>query len=358
MGQEFRSYLKKVGSGQHTSKNLSRGEAAIAATLMLEGEATPAQIGAFLIAHRIKRPTGEELAGFLDAYDQFAQPIEAIKTPPRRPWVFGIPYDGRSRTAPILPLVSLLLAAAGQPVILHGAGTMPTKYGLGLTTIWEDLGLPLRQLSLSHCQQLLENHQWTFYYTPAHFPASQPLNDYRDQIGKRPPLATLDLIWPPYKGDHRLFVGYVHPPTETMIRAALTLRGATQFCLVKGCEGSVDLHLNQTTIVGLPTTTPAGYQYLKLNPRPHHLNHSDPPLQSREAYKKQLQRFLSDPPAAMSLPLEAAFLWNGAFYLWQSGLCADMATGITLTQEYWRSGKIQARWQQLQQAIAKMVPSV
>ena len=68
MSNIFRELLKKVGSGVHTGKDLSRQEAAIATQMMLEAEATPAQIGAFLIAHRIKRPTSEELAGMLDAY--------------------------------------------------------------------------------------------------------------------------------------------------------------------------------------------------------------------------------------------------------------------------------------------------
>lgn len=63
MSQAFRALLKKVGSGQHTSAVLTRAEAAEAARLMLAQEATPAQIGAFMIAHRIKRPHPDELAG-------------------------------------------------------------------------------------------------------------------------------------------------------------------------------------------------------------------------------------------------------------------------------------------------------
>jgi anthranilate phosphoribosyltransferase len=63
MSQAFRELLKKVGSGTHTSEHLTREEAATATRMILEQEATPIQIGAFLIAHRIKRPTGTELAG-------------------------------------------------------------------------------------------------------------------------------------------------------------------------------------------------------------------------------------------------------------------------------------------------------
>ena len=66
MSDRFREFLRQVGSGTHTSEALSRSQAAEAMKLMLLQEATPAQIGAFLIAHRIRRPTGEELAGMLD----------------------------------------------------------------------------------------------------------------------------------------------------------------------------------------------------------------------------------------------------------------------------------------------------
>ena len=64
----FKQHLRKVGSGEHTSKGMSRDEAADAMELMLQGEATPAQIGAFLIAHRIRRPEPQELTGMLDTY--------------------------------------------------------------------------------------------------------------------------------------------------------------------------------------------------------------------------------------------------------------------------------------------------
>jgi anthranilate phosphoribosyltransferase len=94
--EEFRELLKKVGSGTHTSQSLSRSEAAMAMRKMLLAEATPAQIGAFFIAHRIRRPTGEELAGMLDAWQELGPQIPAIPGQPVR--VLGIPYDARRRS--------------------------------------------------------------------------------------------------------------------------------------------------------------------------------------------------------------------------------------------------------------------
>ncbi|MFN7678368.1 MAG: hypothetical protein ACK5QW_07215 [Cyanobacteriota bacterium] len=105
----FRELIGKVGSGEHTSTGLSREEAQEAMALMLSGRVDPAQLGAFLIAHRIRRPTPEELSGMLAAF-QAEGPT--LLTPGRRALCFGVPYDGRSRTAPLLPLVALTLAAA------------------------------------------------------------------------------------------------------------------------------------------------------------------------------------------------------------------------------------------------------
>ncbi|HAG81062.1 MAG TPA: hypothetical protein DCL61_07785, partial [Cyanobacteria bacterium UBA12227] len=76
MSNAFRELLKKVGSGTHTGEDLSRQEAEMATRMMLLQEATPAQIGAFMIAHRIKRPTSEEIAGMLDAYDKLGPKLQ------------------------------------------------------------------------------------------------------------------------------------------------------------------------------------------------------------------------------------------------------------------------------------------
>ena len=111
MSNAFRELLKKVGSGVHTCENLSRQEAADATRMMLLQEATPAQIGAFLISHRIKRPTGEELAGMLDAYDELGQKLQPMTggTSAREGspvMVFCCPYDGRDRTSPVTPVTA------------------------------------------------------------------------------------------------------------------------------------------------------------------------------------------------------------------------------------------------------------
>ncbi|NER31765.1 MAG: hypothetical protein F6J89_30180, partial [Symploca sp. SIO1C4] len=195
MSNQFRELLKKVGSGQHTKKDLTRSEAATAAKMMLLQEATPAQIGAFMIAHRIKRPTVAELVGMLDAYDELGPKLQPLPDVSKTVTVFGTPYDGRTRTAPVTIITALLLASVGIPVVMHGGDCMPTKYGIPLIEIWQGLGIDFSQLSLVQVQQLLVKTGLAFVYIPKHFPQANSLVPYRSQIGKRPPAATLELIW-------------------------------------------------------------------------------------------------------------------------------------------------------------------
>ncbi len=352
MSQPFREFLKKIGSGVHTGKNLSRQEAEAATRLMLLQEATPAQIGAFLIAHRIKRPTAEELAGMLDAYEQLGPRFSVENLSFEHPvTVFGNPYDGRSRTAPVMPITALLLASAGVPVLMHGGDSMPTKYGIPLIQIWQQLGIDFSQLSLLAVQQLLAQTGLALIYLPQHFPLAQQLVPYRDQIGKRPPLATLELIWSPYAGDSHLVAGYVHPPTEERFRETLAIRGGQRFTTIKGLEGSCDLACSRTAIIGLgeldkqPT-----FEHLLLNPREYHFTPTDIPLESLEKLTTQLEALLQGKAGELK---DAAIL-NGGFYLWRFGICSDLATGFSQAEAMLTSGKLAEKLAQVSKLVGGM----
>ncbi|MBW4616149.1 MAG: anthranilate phosphoribosyltransferase family protein [Desmonostoc vinosum HA7617-LM4] len=347
MSNLFREFLQKVGSGSHTAKNLTRDEAATAIKMMLRKEATPAQTGAFLIAHRIKRPTGEELAGMLDAYDELGPKLQPIASA-RTVIVLGIPYDGRTRTTPISPITALLLAAAGQPVIMHGGDRLPTKYGLPLIDIWQGLGVNWTVLPLPKTQRVFEQTGIGFIYTPQHFPLTKGIWDYRDQIGKRPPLATMELIWCPYAGDTRIIAGFVHPPTEGMFQEALALKGISKYTFIKGLEGSCDLPRDRTAIIGISSPTASGeLERLHLVPREYGFTTKNVPLGSPE----ELIADMHDVLAGKSNELMQTALWNGGFYLWQSGICSDMRSGIAKAEELLTSGMVAAKLQEITQVV-------
>jgi anthranilate phosphoribosyltransferase len=343
MSKAFREYLRKVGSGPHTGEALSREEAAIATRLMLLQEATPAQIGAFMIAHRMRRPTGEELAGMLDAYYDLGPRLAAIADPVI---VMGHPYDGRSRTAPLAPLVALILAGAGAKVVLHGGARMPTKEGIPLIELWQGLGVDWRDLNLDQVQQVLVSTGIGFVYLPQHFPLAQALVPYREEIGKRPPLATLELMWSPYAGQGHQICGFVHPPTENMFRTALDLHSVAQFTAVKGLEGSCDLPRDRTAIIGVSRN--GAFERLTLHPE-------EFGYLAKELVLPGSDRTLFDDYAAtiVGQPSEMtnAVVWTAGFYLWHTGQCDDLKSAIVWARELLQSGSVLAQLQKLQQAI-------
>jgi anthranilate phosphoribosyltransferase len=320
MSNAFRELLRKVGSGPHTGEDLSRDQAKAATRMMLLQEATPAQIGAFMIAHRIKRPTGAELAGMLDAYQELGpslQPIESAYPVT----VMCLPYDGRSRTAPISPLTALILTSAGVSVILHGGDRMPTKEGVPLIELWQELGVHWERLSLAQVQHVLETTGLGFVYLTHHFPLASGLVTYRDQIGKRPPFATLELMWSPYAGEAHVVCGFVHPPTENMFRDAFARRGTTNFTTVKGLEGSCDLPRDRTAIIGIHKSE---FERRNLVPRDYGFAAKDSPLTSTQEWSEMVQSVLEGKPSELT----QAAIWNGGFYLWCCGVCPDLTAGL------------------------------
>ncbi len=346
MSNIFREYLKKIGSGVHTKKDLTRSEAADAMKMMLLAEATPAQIGAFLMVHRIKRPTPEELAGMLDTYAEFGPKLAVENLPFDYPLtVLGTPYDGRSRIAPITLLTALILATVGVPVVLHGGETMPTKYGVPLIILWQGLGVDFSNISLHSSQEILAKTALTFIYLPNHFPQAHQLVTYREQIGKRPPLATLELIWSPCSTDPvHLVSGFVHPPTENLFRETLRLRNFNYFTTIKGLEGSCDLPQSRTAIIGM--NDPDGdtqWQRLHLHPHDYELGGKDIPLTSTPQLLQQMQEVLQgEDNDLMSLAL-----YNGGFYLWRCGVCEDLNSGFKQAQTLLREGKINKKLQEI-----------
>ena len=353
MSDEFRELLKKVGSGTHTGKNLSRSEAAIATRMMLQQEATPAQIGAFAIAHRIKRPTSEELAGMLDAYDQLGPKLENNPSNQQKSVVLGTPYDGRSRTVPVTVITALILASNAIPVVMHGGDCMPTKYGIPLIEIWQKLGVDFSSFNQAQTQAIFNRTNIGFIYLAQHFPLAQDFVTYREQIGKRPPFATAELVWCPIAGDVSLVAGFVHPPTEERFREAFKLRGTTDFTLVKGLEGSCDLPRSRTAIIAMGKPD-GSFERLLLHPADYELDGSDLTLESSQNAIAEIQTVIQ----GNNSQLFPAAILNGGFYLWRFGVCPNLEAGFSRAEAMLTKGEIADQLEQLQQTCTAQISKV
>lgn len=346
MSDEFRELLKRVGSGTHTSKDLTRSEAATATRMMLLQEATPAQIGAFMIAHRIKRPSPEELAGILDAFDELGAKIATNPEHSHPPVVLGNPYDGRSRTVPVTLITCLILAAADIPVVMHGGNRMPTKYGIPLQKIWQQLEVDFSRFNLAQVQSIYNQSNIGFIYLPQHFPLAHNFVPFREQIGKRPPFATAELAWCPVEGDCSLVAGYVHPPTEERFRSMFKIRQTDDFTLVKGLEGSCDLSCNRTGIISLSNSSSNlanDFDRLFLDPKDYGFNGSDISLESEAQAIALIQDLINGNDSKL---LPSAVL-NGGFYLWRFNITSSVESGFELALEMLTRGMVKLKFAQL-----------
>ena len=326
----FKTYLQKVGSGEHTSQGMSREEAADAMALMLHQDATPAQIGAFLIAHRIRRPEPQELAGMLDTYRELGPVLKSPKNA-IAPICFGMPFDGRTRTAPIYPLTVLVLLAALQPVVLQGGDRMPIKYGVTTLELFKALGLDLSGLHLRSVEEGFKRHGFALIHQPEHFPIAESLVGYREELGKRPPVASLELLWTPHQGRHILVSGFVHPPTESRAWDALRQAGETDLVTVKGLEGGTDLPIGRACITA--TMKEGHVERLILHPRDHGCHAKDVEWQDLDTWTVQARQALGNQG-----PLSTALRWNAGSYLWFCGMADDIQAGLKQAEELLEGG--------------------
>ncbi len=318
--ERFKSYLRKIGSGEHTSHGMCREESADALKLILMEQATPAQIGAFMMAHRIRRPEPQELAGMLDTYLELGANVKSIKTQ-RNPVCFGMPFDGRCRTEPIYPLTSLILVSLGQPVVLTGGKRMPTKYGISTVELFSELNLNLTGLTDENLQNCFSNCGFALMHQPDHFPLAEKLISYREEIGKRPPIASMELLWTPHIGEHILISGFVHPPTEDRAWKTIQLMGKKNFISVKGLEGGTDLPINRACI------TKRFYQNMPeriiLHAKEHQCSGKDMEWSSLKEWQDHALKALENQG-----PLKNALRWNAGIYLWFAGIANSLEDGL------------------------------
>ncbi|MSP58848.1 MAG: hypothetical protein EXR72_00635 [Myxococcales bacterium] len=130
-------YIKAAGAGQKRARALTREEARAAMGLIAAGQVDPVQVGAFLLALRMKGETADELAGFTDVLTAHTVPIEA----PAGTLAVDGHGDGHVGIPSLLPAAMCAASALGVPVCLGvDAGSRFARHGLaaGLRAIGLD----------------------------------------------------------------------------------------------------------------------------------------------------------------------------------------------------------------------------
>ena len=160
---------------------------------------------------------------------------------------------------------------------------MPIKYGVTTQELFKSLGLSLSGMSLNQVQSSFHENNFALIHQPDHFPLADSLISYRDQIGKRPPIASMELLWTAHEGEHLLVSGFVHPPTEERAWKSLKIAGETNAITVKGLEGSTDLSISRACITS--HMKQAKCERLILHPRKYDCYGKDPIWEGLDLWK-------------------------------------------------------------------------
>ncbi|SHK72241.1 anthranilate phosphoribosyltransferase [Rhodothermus profundi] len=241
MMNAFIPYVQAVGRGEKLKRDLTREEARDAMHLILDRTATPAQIGAFLVTQRVKGETSDEIVGFVEAARTFCHRIQ-----PRvaRLLDLGVPYDGKARTPQLAPAIALMVAAAGQPVVLHGAPDIPTKQGVTPADVIQALGISVDQPPDTVARQI-ETLGIGYLHAPRFAPAWHALTPIRQQFGLRTALNTVEKLLNPALASCSV-AGFFHRNYLLRMRPAVR-QLFPQGWLAQGIEGSIECRAGRTT---------------------------------------------------------------------------------------------------------------
>ncbi len=218
-------YIKEIGRGVRGARPLSREQACDLFGQVLDGTVTDLETGAFCLAMRIKGETPEEMAGFLDATHARLARFPATD----RPLAVLPSYNGARRLPVLTPLLALLLAREGLPVLVHGAATESTR--VLSSNVLAALGVPaLDAVRPIACGELV------FAPTELLCAGLKRLLDVRRVVGLRNPGHSVVKLMQPGQGACVVVGSYTHPEYAQSMAATFELMGMTAL-LSRGLEG-------------------------------------------------------------------------------------------------------------------------
>src|SRR5207245_4294262 len=215
-------------------RDLSRAEAREGMGTIMRGETTPAQIGGFLIALRLKGETPDEIAGCAEAMRDH---VLAVR-PQREDLVdtAGTGGDG-ARTINISTAAALVAAAAGAAVAKHGNRAVSSASGSA--DVLEALGFTLEQ-EPARIARSIDDLGFGFLFAPTHHPAMRHAAPVRKELATRTVFNVLGPLTNP-AGARAQVVGVYSPALVRTIAEVLARLGARRAFVVHGAGGIDEL---------------------------------------------------------------------------------------------------------------------
>src|SRR5476651_248000 len=237
MADDFKALLAKVATGA----SLSREEAASAFDRMMSGEATPSQMGALLMALRVRGETVDEITG---AVTTMRAKMLKVVAPANAIDVVGTGGDA-SGSFNISTCTGFIVAGAGVPVAKHGNRALSSRSGAA--DVLGALGVKI-ELSSEHISHCIKEAGIGFMFAPAHHPAMKNVGPTRVELGTRTIFNLLGPLSNP-AGVKRQMVGVFARPWIEPLAKVLAALGSERAWVVHGSDGLDEVTTSGPTFV-------------------------------------------------------------------------------------------------------------
>jgi anthranilate phosphoribosyltransferase len=235
--------IKEAISHVAAGQSLSEQEAVAVMEEIMTGEATPSQLGAFLMALRLKGETVDEIAGLARVMREKAlhvslplglTPVDTCGT-----------GGDSSGTFNVSTAAGLVVAACGQPVAKHGNRAATSR--CGSADVLEALGVKI-ELKPEQVARCVEEAHFGFMFAPAYHPAMKHVGPTRREIGIRTVFNILGPLTNPAGAAYQVLgvpdVGLVRKMGEALLRL-----GCKRALVVFGEDGMDEISLGAPTII-------------------------------------------------------------------------------------------------------------
>ena len=240
---EVSALIKRVARGKHGSEHLNQDEAKFVFSELLNPQADELQLGAFLIAQRMKGETSAELAGFVQAarehishFNQTIAPQGAVDLPC---------YAGKRRAAHAYLIAALEARDKGIPIFVHGVSNIA-----GRVTAWQVLqtaGIK-SATTLSEAKNIMDGEGMVYMDLHDVCPDLSRIYHLRDRLGVRSFANTVARLINPMQCDKQLN-GFFHTPYAEYMAQANVLLGQKESLIFMGAEGEPELYADRQKVV-------------------------------------------------------------------------------------------------------------
>ena len=219
------------------SQNLSEAEAEAAMTIIMTGQATPAQVGAFVVALRMKGETIDEITGSVRAMRSVAikVPVSDRSTPVYD--IVGTGGDG-AHTFNISTAAAFVVAGCGRRIAKHGNRAASSQ--CGSADVLSALGFNL-DMTPEQVGKAIDEIGIGFMFAPKFHPAMKYAIGPRKEIGQRTIFNLLGPLTNPAGAEIQLTGVYAPALTEPLAHVLASL-GSRAALVIHGAAGTDELN--------------------------------------------------------------------------------------------------------------------